>query len=69
MTYSHIMLGNFKMLLRTVTCSLLQMDLTCFIAMMIFLQSANATFQAFSQGQNRISLDYNQFIYACGNVV
>ncbi|CAK0780096.1 hypothetical protein CVIRNUC_004935 [Coccomyxa viridis] len=45
------------------------MDLTCFIAMMIFLQSANATFQAFSQGQNRISLDYNQFIYACGNVV
>ena len=69
MTYSHIMLCIFKMLLRSVMRLLLQMDLTCFIAMMIFLQSANATFQAFSQGQNRISLDYNQFIYACGNVV
>ncbi|CAL5221746.1 g3996 [Coccomyxa viridis] len=46
-----------------------QMDLTCFIAMMIFLQSANATFAAFSQGGNRISLDYNQFLYATANVV
>ena len=46
-----------------------QMDLTCFIAMMIFLQSANATFAAFAQGENRITLDYNQFLYATANVV
>jgi len=47
----------------------MQMDLTCFIAMMIFLQSANATFAAFAQGQSRISLDYNQFVYAAANIV
>ena len=46
-----------------------QMDLTCFIAMMIFLQSANATFTAFAQGGNQITLDYNQFLYATANVV
>ena len=50
-------------------CLSVQMDLTCFIAMMIFLQSANATFAAFAQGGNRITLDYNQFLYATANVV
>ena len=50
-------------------CWPVQMDLTCFIALTIFLQSANATFAAFSQGQSKISLDYNQWIYAAANVV
>lgn len=50
-------------------CLSVQMDLTCFIAMMIFLQSANATFTAFANGEDRISLDYNQFLYATANVV
>lgn len=46
------------------------MDLTEFIALTLFLQSANATFAAFDQQrQGHIYLDYNQFIYAAANVV
>lgn len=46
------------------------MDLTEFIAMTLFLQSANATFAAFDQKrEGSITLDYNQFIYAAANVV
>ncbi len=46
------------------------MDLTEFIAMTLFLQSANATFTAFDQQRmGRVTLDYNQFIYAAANIV
>ncbi|CAL8468820.1 g8361 [Coccomyxa elongata] len=46
------------------------MDLTEFIAMTLFLQSANATFTAFDQQRTgRVTLDYNQFIYAVANIV
>lgn len=46
------------------------MDLTEFIAMTLFLQSANATFTAFDQQRmGRVTLDYNQFIYATANIV
>ncbi|KAK9914792.1 hypothetical protein WJX75_000620 [Coccomyxa subellipsoidea] len=46
------------------------MDLTEYIALTLFLQSANATFTAFDQQRlGRVTLDYNQFIYAAANVV
>lgn len=44
-------------------------DIAEFVAMNIFLRSAQATFQAFdAQRQGRITLDYNQFVYAASNI-
>ena len=46
-----------------------QLGLAEFIAMTLFLKSCAATFAAFdTQNTGRIQLDFNQFIYACGNV-
>lgn len=46
-----------------------QLGLAEFIAMTLFLKSAAATFSAFDpQSEGRISLDFNQFVYACSNM-
>lgn len=48
---------------RSSTCDIVEL-----VAMTVFLQSATATFQAFDpQRQGRITLDYNQFVYAASN--
>ncbi len=44
-------------------------DIAELVAMTVFLQGATATFQAFDvQRQGRITLDYNQFVYAASSV-
>ncbi|CAL8468821.1 g8362 [Coccomyxa elongata] len=44
-------------------------DMAELVAMTVFLQGAIATFQAFDvQRQGRITLDYNQFVYAASSV-
>ncbi len=44
-------------------------DIAELVAMTVFLQGATATFQAFdAQQQGRITLDYNQFVYAASNI-
>jgi len=46
-----------------------QLGLAEFIAMTLFLKSAAATFSAFDpHSEGRISLDFNQFVYACSNM-
>jgi len=46
-----------------------RLGLAEFIAMTLFLKSAAATFSAFDpQDRKRISLDFNQFVYACSNM-
>lgn len=44
-------------------------DMAELVAMAVFLQGATATFQAFDvQRQGRITLDYNQFVYAASSI-
>ena len=46
-----------------------QLGLAEFIAMTLFLKSAAAAFSAFDpRKEGRISLDFNQFVYACSNI-
>eukprot|EP00803_Ostreobium_quekettii_P002857 evm.model.scf_168.9 EVM.evm.TU.scf_168.9 scf_168:64105-67522(+) len=46
------------------------LDLAAYIALSLFLKSAAATFAAFDPNKTgRITLDFNQFLYAAANVI
>ena len=46
------------------------LDLAGYIALSLFLKSVTATFAAFDPNKTgRITLDFNQFLYAAANVI